>query len=256
MGRTALPIVDGMDIPLAIPKCRVARFVEQHQDHLIIPVRLDAASGRCPDCGHASRSVHSRYHRHPADLPVSALQARLRIEVRRFYCLNPTCRRRTFAEVPTILLAPRARRTRRLYEPQARVGLACGGAGGARLHMPASRATVLVRAAGKGMTVADDKDAKADLGAWITQARSCDAPAIATFASGLDADLAAVRAALTEPWSSGQAEGQIDRLKLIKRQGYGRAGLDLLKRRMVLAAQSTQNEQEPQKGQSQIVSWL
>lgn len=39
-----------------------------------------------------------------------------------------------------------------------------------------------------------------------------------------------------EPWSSGQAEGQVNRLKLIKRQRYGRAGLDLRKRRMVLAA--------------------
>ncbi|MGF3028034.1 ISL3 family transposase [Methylobacterium aquaticum] len=140
-----------MDISLAIPECRVARFVEQHEDHLIIPVRLDAASGRCPDCGQASRSVHSRYHRQPADLPVSASQTRLCIEVRRFFrsanCLNPACRRRTFAEAPMTLLAPRARRTRRLGEAQARVGLACGGAGGARLlthlHMPASRATVL-----------------------------------------------------------------------------------------------------------------
>ncbi len=100
----------------------------------------------------------------------------------------------------------------------------------------ARRFTALVRAAGKNKVVADVQDAAADLDAWITQARSCDAPAIATFASGLDADLAAVWAALTEPWSSGQAEGQINRLKLIKRQCYGRAGLDLLKRRMVLAA--------------------
>ena len=44
-----------------------------------------------------------------------------------------------------------------------------------------------------------------------------------------------LRAALTEPWSSGQAEGQINRLKLSKRQSSGRAGLDLLQRRMVLA---------------------
>ncbi|WP_128565307.1 transposase [Methylobacterium crusticola] len=57
-----------------------------------------------------------------------------------------------------------------------------------------------------------------------------------TFASGLDGDIAALRAALTEPWSSGQAEGQINRLKLIKCRWYGRAGLDLLKRRMVLTA--------------------
>ncbi|MFH6782756.1 MULTISPECIES: transposase family protein [Methylobacterium] len=103
-----------MDIPLAIPECHVARFVEQHEDHLVIPLRLDAASGRCPDCGQASRSVHSRYHRHPADLPLSASRTTLRIEVRRFYCLNPACRRRTFAETPMNLLAPRARRTRGL----------------------------------------------------------------------------------------------------------------------------------------------
>ncbi|SEP18368.1 Transposase [Methylobacterium sp. ap11] len=102
----------------------------------------------------------------------------------------------------------------------------------------AGRFTALVRAAGKGKTVTNDQDADgaADIAAWITQARTCDAPAIATFASGLEADIAAVRAALMEPWSSGQAEGQVNRLKLIKRQCYGRAGLDLLKRRMVLAA--------------------
>jgi transposase len=100
----------------------------------------------------------------------------------------------------------------------------------------ARRFTALVRAAGKGNPVADDRDAAADIEAWITKARTCEAPAIATFASGLEADIAAVRAALMEPWSSGQAEGQVNRLKLIKRQCYGRAGLDLLKRRMVLAA--------------------
>ena len=55
-------------------------------------------------------------------------------------------------------------------------------------------------------------------------------------ASGLDGDGTAVRAALTEAWSSDQAEDQINRLKLIKRQSYGRAGLDLLQRRMVLVA--------------------
>jgi transposase len=45
-----------------------------------------------------------------------------------------------------------------------------------------------------------------------------------------------VRAALTLPWSSGQAEGQINRLKQLKRAMYGRASLDLLRRRLILAA--------------------
>lgn len=76
----------------------------------------------------------------------------------------------------------------------------------------------------------------ADFDAWIAETKACDPSTIASFASGLEGDATAVRAALTEPWSSGQAEGQINRLKLIKRQSYGRAGLDLLRRRMLLAA--------------------
>ncbi len=100
----------------------------------------------------------------------------------------------------------------------------------------ARRFTALVRASGVGTVAPPGRDAAAEFDAWITTAKACNAPAIATFAAGLDGDAAAVRAALTEPWSSGQAEGHINRLKLVKRQSYGRAGLDLLQRRMVLAA--------------------
>lgn len=57
-----------------------------------------------------------------------------------------------------------------------------------------------------------------------------------TFAAGLAKDGDAVRAALTMPWSNGRTEGQVNRLKLLKRQSYGRAGLDLLRRRVLLAA--------------------
>ena len=58
---------------------------------------------------------------------------------------------------------------------------------------------------------------------------------IETFATGLEHDGTAVRAALTTPWSNGQAGGQITRLKLIKRQSYGRAGFELLRRRVLCA---------------------
>ena len=61
-------------------------------------------------------------------------------------------------------------------------------------------------------------------------------PAIATFAAGLEADGAAIRAALTQPWSSGQAEGGINRIKMLKRQSYDRASFDLLRRRVLMAA--------------------
>jgi len=51
------------------------------------------------------------------------------------------------------------------------------------------------------------QDGAAGLDPWITEAKACGAPALTTFASELNGDAAAVRAALTEPWSSGQAEG-------------------------------------------------
>ena len=57
-----------------------------------------------------------------------------------------------------------------------------------------------------------------------------------SFAAGLHQDEQAVRAALRLPWSSGQVEGQVTRLKLVKRQGYGRAKLDLLRACLIRAA--------------------
>lgn len=59
---------------------------------------------------------------------------------------------------------------------------------------------------------------------------------IASFALGLMKDKAAVSAAISEPWSNGQTEGQITKLKLVKRQMYGRAKIDLLQARLVAAA--------------------
>ncbi|MDQ0543399.1 transposase [Methylobacterium brachiatum] len=56
------------------------------------------------------------------------------------------------------------------------------------------------------------------------------------FAAGLRQDLDAVRAAITQPWNDGPVEGQVNRLKLIKRQMYDRAGFDLLQQRVLHAA--------------------
>ena len=83
---------------------------------------------------------------------------------------------------------------------------------------------------------ADPEAALADLDGWLADARASGVRAIETLAAGLDLEGAAIRAALTSPWSSGQAEGQITRLKLIKRQMYGCAGFDLPRRRVLLAA--------------------
>jgi transposase len=51
--------------------------------------------------------------------------------------------------------------------------------------------------------------------------------------SGVTKDIAAVHAALVQPWSNGQTEGQITKLKLVKRQMYGRAKIDLLQARLI-----------------------
>ena len=72
--------------------------------------------------------------------------------------------------------------------------------------------------------------ADAELDGWTIDARRS---LVASFARGIAKDEAAVRAAITAPWSNGQAEGQITRLKLIKRQMYGRARIDLLQARLI-----------------------
>ncbi len=72
--------------------------------------------------------------------------------------------------------------------------------------------------------------ATADLGDWITAA---GASLIASFAGGVAKDKAAINAGITQPWSNGQTEGQITRLKMVKRQMYGRGKLDLLQARLI-----------------------
>ena len=67
---------------------------------------------------------------------------------------------------------------------------------------------------------------------WTARATASGVPELVNFAVGLQADAAAVSAALTGPWSNGPVEGQVNRLKGIKRQMYGRAGLRLLRVRV------------------------
>jgi len=71
------------------------------------------------------------------------------------------------------------------------------------------------------------------LDGWLAQASACGVRELRRFALGLGQDYAAVRAALDYPWSQGQVEGQLNRLKQIKRQMYGRAKFDLLRLRVL-----------------------
>jgi len=68
---------------------------------------------------------------------------------------------------------------------------------------------------------------------WLRDARNSGVYGLRRFALTLRRDIAAVKNAITEPWSNGQVEGQINRLKTLKRAMYGRAGVILLRARML-----------------------
>jgi transposase len=74
------------------------------------------------------------------------------------------------------------------------------------------------------------------LDAWLKACRTSPSVELQNCAEWLQRDYAAVKAALTLPWSSGPVEGHINRLKLIKRSGYGRMKLDLLRQRVLYDA--------------------
>ncbi len=101
----------------------------------------------CPDCNTVSRRVHSRYRRIIADLASGHRQVTHSIQVRRFFCDNDRCQRNTFVEKLDDFATPFARRSTRLAEQQQSIGLAVGGAVGARLStllaMPVSGDTIL-----------------------------------------------------------------------------------------------------------------
>jgi transposase len=112
-----------------------------------IEARARRAEGVCPGCEHGSSRVHSRYRRRLADAPIAARVVVLGLRVRRFFCDNPACARRTFVEQVPGLTSPHARRTGLLRRLLGRVGLALAGRAGSRLAtalgMPASRDSLL-----------------------------------------------------------------------------------------------------------------
>jgi len=72
--------------------------------------------------------------------------------------------------------------------------------------------------------------------AWLAAVETSEISEFQNFARGLQRDEAAVRAAMQSDWSNGQTEGQVNRLKLLKRQMFGRAKFDLLKKRVLYKA--------------------
>ena len=102
-----------------------------------------------------------------------------------------------------------------------------------RAHCPALREIIEIAEAFADLV---RNRAPERLDPWLRRVQDGPVAALRRFAEGLLADYDAVRAAVTLPWSNGPAEGQINRLKMLKRQMYGRAGIDLLAKRFLSAA--------------------
>jgi transposase len=73
------------------------------------------------------------------------------------------------------------------------------------------------------------------LESWLERVQASTYSSLKSLATGIEQDILAVRAALELRYSNGQTEGQVTRLKLLKRQMYGRANLDLLRQRVLYA---------------------
>ncbi len=101
----------------------------------------------CPQCGHASARVHSRYQRRLADAALGGRRVLIRLGMRRFFCDHTDCQVRTFAEQIAGLTTRYARRSPLLQRMLEQVGLALAGRAGARLAcalgLPVSRYTLL-----------------------------------------------------------------------------------------------------------------
>ena len=81
----------------------------------------------------------------------------------------------------------------------------------------------------------NERRGRKQLEPWMTAAEATGEPALRSFVTGLRADQDAVTNGLSLRWSSGSVEGHVNRIKMLKRQMYGRAGPDLLRRRVLLA---------------------
>jgi transposase len=136
-------------ITTLLPPTRAVRLTKVTIEKASVRLQLTATAptAACPHGSASSSSIHSRYQRHPTDLPWGTHTGRIQLTVRKFVCRNATCTRRIFTERLPDLIATYARKTPRLITALRAIGMALGGQAGARLaaslRLPISAATLL-----------------------------------------------------------------------------------------------------------------
>jgi transposase len=196
-------------------------------------VLLAGWNSGCRNGAHLFRTIRRQGFR--GQYGIVALYVRRMRQAQR---LAPGQRRRaqplpTVTETPRRPLTPR-RATWLVLRPSARAT--------AQDHQQLAQLTTQTPALAEAVALAQDFAAlvrqrqPTQLAPWLARASQSTLAPFRRFARGLRADYGAVQAAVTLPWSQGPIEGQINRLKMLKRQMYGRARLDLLARRFLLAA--------------------
>ena len=94
---------------------------------LFLTVRSSQSMAACPDCAQESVKIHSWYTRTLADVSLMEYAVVLRVQVRRFFCSNPACARKTFAEPFADLAVAQARRTSRQASRLSAIAKELGG---------------------------------------------------------------------------------------------------------------------------------
>jgi transposase len=93
-----------------------------HSGHIDIFVHSNRKSVFCPLCGQSSSRIHSRYHRSFHDLPIQGKKVRIRLLNRKYFCSNPKCAQKIFAE-SFDFLEPNSKKTKRLIDEIMKVSL-------------------------------------------------------------------------------------------------------------------------------------
>jgi transposase len=130
-----------------LPEGLEVTSISDTPEGLLVGVTSHRTSSPCPQCSMPSSAIHSSYRRHPRDLPCIGRPLRLVFTVRKFFCRNPGCSRKVFAERLPDFIEASSRLTKRLRTAVQEIGFATCGKGGERLGdklgMPLSDASVL-----------------------------------------------------------------------------------------------------------------